>query len=396
MIGARVIKTSLAVATSVLIAKSLDLYVYQFAGIIAVLSVQPSLYRSLRNGIQQTASALTGAALGAIALFTIGESFLAMGFVAFMLMVFHVYIKWTNSLLVSVVIAINTMGTIGLNFWEAAYSQMALVLIGTGVGTLINLIHKPVHQERAEIILNQAEGMLRVLLHYIVLDLEKNQITPYPFMKEQIDEIRLYLKKGKEISGLIIEDRKFSKTPIKNTSKIFQSFETMAERIHDMSKTLTNIDLVDDELKFSKKSLKIVISMQEKIIQGKRLNLKLLTRVLDQKRNELWRGSDESEGFYNFYGYIRAYLKELEHFLVENSGQIKKQISYSSIDRPGLIAEISKLLVNYDLNITNVSIRVNGEFATTTIEVSCRYDFEGNKMIKEILNVDDVLTVKFD
>lgn len=394
MVGARVIKTSLAVTISILIAKSLHLPTYQFAGIVAVLSVQPSLYRSFRNGIQQTASAVLGAVLGAIVAFTVGANFLSMGLVAFLLMVLHVQIKRTNSILVSVVIAINTMGTVGLHFWEAALDQIFLVLIGMGVGTLINLIHKPVHQERAESVLSQAEGMLRALLHFILLDLQKKQITPYSAMKDQIDEIHSYLKKGQEISGLVIEDRKFHKTPMKNTSSIFHAFETMLERIHEMIKVLSKIELIDDEVKFSIKSLYLLIRMQEKIIQGKRLNLTLLERVLDQKRKQMWKGSDDSEGFYNFYGYVKEYLKELEHFLVENTGLIKKHLSYTSIDRPGLIAEIAVILVKHGFNITDVSIQVNGEFATTAMEVTCRLDVESDEMVQEILKVDQVLTVE--
>jgi uncharacterized membrane protein YgaE (UPF0421/DUF939 family)/predicted amino acid-binding ACT domain protein len=395
MVGARVIKTCLAVTLSILIAKSLNLYAYQFAGIIAVLSVQPSLYRSLRNGMQQTASAMLGAVFGAVALFTVGGNFLSMGLIVFLIMFLHVQIKWTNSLLVSVVIAINTMGTIGLDFWQAAVNQMALVLIGTGIGTLINLIHKPVHQERAESILSQAESMLRVLLYYIILDLEKNQISPYSRIKDQVDQIRAYIQKGKEISDLVIEDRKFRKIPYKNASKIFESFETMLERIHSMTRILSDIQLIDEEVNFSKRCLKLLVSMQEKIIQGKRLNLTLLNHVLEQKRNQMWKSSEDSEGFYNFYGFVKEYLNELEHFLVENSGLVKKQLSYTSIDRPGLIAEISSVLVEHGFNITNVSIRVNGEFATTTMEITCGLNVESDKMLQDIRGIANVLAVEF-
>ncbi len=395
MVGARVIKTSLAVTISILIAKSLHLYTYQFAGIVAVLSVQPSLYRSLRNGMQQTASAVLGAVTGAVAAFTVGGNFLSMGLIAFLLMVLHVRIKWTNSILVAVVIAINTMGTAGLHFWEAALNQISLVLIGIGVGTLINLIHKPIHQERAELILTQAEGMLRALLHFILLDLQQNQITPYSMMRDQIDEVCIYVKKGKEISGLVTEDRKFNKTPFKNTSNIFLSFETMLERIHDMTKVLSKIELMEDEVRFSQKSLLLLIRMQEKIIQGKRVNLKLLERVLDQKRNQMWKGFDDSEGFYNLYGYINDYLKELEHYLVEHTGRIKRHLSYTSIDRPGLIAEIAIILVKHDFNITDVEIQVNGEFATTTMEVACRLNAESDEMVQAVRKVDHVLSVEF-
>lgn len=400
MIGARVIKTCFAVAISILIAKSLDLYTYHFAGIIAVLSVQPSLYRSLRFGIQQPASAIMGALLGAVGLFTFGDSFISMGFISFLLMVIHVKIKWTNSLLLSVVIGINTMGTLGMDFWDAAWNQIMLVLIGTGTGTLINLIHKPIHQERAEVQLKQSEEMLRALLHFILLDLNKKQMTPYSLMVNQIDEIRQFLKKAKEISALVLEDRKFRKIPFKNTSNIIESFEIMLGQIHDMSQVLSSIDLIEEEIEFSKKSIRLLIRMQENVIHGKKNNPKLMESVLDHKRNQLWKDSDDGKaypnkiGFYHFYGHLKEYLKALELFQVGNAGQVKKQLVYTSIDRPGLVAEISNILAKHDLNITNVSMRVKGDFATTIIEIACSFDFESDGLIEQVLKLNSVLTVE--
>lgn len=321
MIGARVIKTSLAVAISILLARSFALDTPQFAGIVAVLAVQPSIFRTLRHGIQQTVSAIMGAVLGAFALYAVGSSFLVMGIAALLLMALHVKIRWTNSLLVAVVIAVNTMGTTHLSFAESALNQIALVSIGMGVGTLINLLHKPVHEERAEVLLKQSEGMLRALLHYIYLDLREHRVTPYTsVMKEQIEHVRKYIEKGKEISGLIKEDSKFRLLPPKKTFSIFHSFEAMAERIRDMSKELQKVDAHHDELAFAKKAIRLVISIQENAMSGKPTHLLPVKKAIEKRRKEMWYRQELSEdllsklAFYNFYGYLKEYLREIELF----------------------------------------------------------------------------------
>jgi uncharacterized membrane protein YgaE (UPF0421/DUF939 family) len=99
------------------------------------------------------------------------------------------------------------MGTKNLSFGESACNQIILVLIGIGVATLINMLHEPIHQERAELLVTRAEGMLRSLLHFMMLELEANRSISYPIMKEQIEQVRKYIEKGKEISNIISEDK---------------------------------------------------------------------------------------------------------------------------------------------------------------------------------------------
>lgn len=317
MIGARVIKTSLAVILSILTARILELSTPHFAGIIAVLAVQPSIYRSLRYGMQHTISAMMGAVCGAYALYLAGNSFLIMGVVTFLLMTLHVKIKWTNSLLVSVVIAINTMGTTSLFFGESALNQFALVVIGTGFGMLVNLFHKPVHHSRAKTLISQSEGMLRALLFYVYIELLDNRVTPYPAMREQIDQVRAYIEKGKEVSGLMNEDKRFRQFPSKNTLRIFQSFETMVERIRDMSKELQKIDVCHIEFNALKKAVRLTVDTQERVMQGKPVHNELLANVLEKRRNSMWDHQAASQdfvpklAFYNFYGYLKEYLREM-------------------------------------------------------------------------------------
>lgn len=328
MIGARVLKTSLAVMLSILTARLLDLNTPQFAGIVAILAVQPSLYRSLRYGMQHTISAIIGAILAAFVMFEMGNSFLVIGLVVLFLMAMHVKLRTTNSLLISAVVAVNTMGSASLYFGESAINQIALVLIGVGIGTFINLFPKPFHQERASHLLSQSEGMIRVLLHYMHIELSEGRVTPYPAMREQINEVRVYIERGKEISGYIGEDERYRPNPRKNPMQLFQTLETMVERVRDVSKELQKLDLSHPEVEQVKRYLLVVIQAQEAAIAREEADLAGLETLLEESRNRLWQSDERMDNFvarlavYNVYGYLREYVREINN-LAENGKEGK-------------------------------------------------------------------------
>ncbi|NGQ95397.1 hypothetical protein G3578_09540 [Brevibacillus sp. SYP-B805] len=325
MVGARVIKTSVAVLLSILTARIFELGTPHFAGIIAVLAVQPSIYRSLRHGIQHIISAVLGAAVGACALFAVGNSFWVMGIVTFLLMTLHVKTKRTNSLLVSVVVAINTMGTSSRFFGESALNQIALVLIGVGYGSLINLCRKPIHHERAAALFRQSEAMLQSLLHYLQLDLLKGTVTPYVQLRDQIDQVRQYIEKGKELSVLIMEDHAFGQMPAKHIQTAFRTFESMVERIRDIAKEMQKIHVRDEETLFAQKALIAVARTQERVMRGKNHHLAWLERILEDRRAFLRQraaGSSAFESklaFHNLYGYLGEYVQ----LMADLCGKIK-------------------------------------------------------------------------
>jgi len=317
MIGARVLKTAIAVMLSILTARFFELQTPQFAGIVAILAVQPSFYRSLRYGIQHTISAIVGAVVGAFVMFEVGNSFIVIGLVALFLMALHVKLKTTNSLLISVVVAVNTMGAIPHYFGESAINQIALVIIGVGYGTLINLLPKPFHQERAGHLLTQAEGMIRVLLHYTHIELSEGKVTPYPKMREQINEVRVYIERGKEICGYIREDEKYRVNPRKNPIQLFSGLEAMVERFRDVSKELQKVDLTHPAVGEANELLYAIIQAQEAIISRESADLAGLEVMLEETRNRLWNqqgGLDDFEtrlAIYNAYGHLWEYVREL-------------------------------------------------------------------------------------
>ncbi|MGZ4032413.1 MAG: FUSC family protein, partial [Tumebacillaceae bacterium] len=330
--------------------RSLHLQSPQFAGVVAVLSVQPSIYKTLRNGWQLICSAVIGALAGAVALYFLGNSFLVMGIVAFVLMTLHVKIKWTSSLQIAVVIAINALGSTSLFFGYSAMNQLGLVLTGTISGMLLNFFHKPIHQERAEVLVSQSEGMLRALLYYFYLDLQDNKVTPFPEMKKQINEVRTYIERGQGVARLINEDARFRSTHTGDMLTLFRTFERMVGNIEDLSKSLQKMQTAHLEVVFLKKIILLIIQLQENKMSGKHIHVQFVSRILRKRMDGLWRHQHlfeqhaELVAFYLIYDILHEYLQAL-HSLKKIDLDIST--NYHP-DIEGLKDEISALvLVNH-------------------------------------------------
>ncbi|MDQ0190831.1 hypothetical protein JI721_00830 [Alicyclobacillus cycloheptanicus] len=237
-VGGRILKTGIAITLSVATARLLHLQSPQFAGIVSVLAVQPTVYRSVRQGIQQVISASIGAAAGILCLSTVGHSALVIGLAALVMMGLHARWQWTSSLLVAVVIAINTIGSTGPSFVHDGVNQFALVLVGVGFGTLINLLVKPAHDSRSEQLLASCERQVWRLLRGVQRDLERGMTTPYAQFRKEIDHVRAALEEGKRVAGYVKEDHTIRIMAQPGVLQSFHTLESMLERVRDMNKAM--------------------------------------------------------------------------------------------------------------------------------------------------------------
>ncbi|RAV14428.1 hypothetical protein DQG23_31545 [Paenibacillus contaminans] len=304
-VGLRVLKTVISVAISITLARLLRLDPAHFAGIISMLAVQPSVYRSLHHSLSHIASALFAAMLGIAVCLLLGNLSIIIAAVSFIVMAIHIKLKRTASLQLAVIVTINTMGTFSQLSGSAAYNQFMLVLIGMIVGTVVNVIIKPVHREREEVLLAKSESMLRVLLHYVRLDLKTGQMTPYrPYMRAQIEDVRAYIEKGRAVSQLIHEDRWLRRGEEQETASLFDAYESMVERIRDMIKVLQKADLRHPEAGRLIQAITLTIHVQERLLAGRKAPVNMLLRSL---RPDESRRYDENYGLQQVFVYYQAY-----------------------------------------------------------------------------------------
>lgn len=329
IVGLRVVKTVIAIGISIAIARVAHLEPAHFAGVVSMLAVQPSVYRSLHHSLSHMASALFASVLGIIAALVFGSGPIVIAAVSLLVMALHVRLSRTTSLTVAVIVAINTIGTSDkLDGSTAAYYQFLLVLIGMTVGTAVNALSKPAHREREDILLAKSEGMLRALLYFIQFDMQAGKMTPYkPAMRTQIEEVRSYIEKGKQVSRLIREDRWMGRKRDAGAGELFLIYETMVERIRDLVKALQKADLTHAEAGRLIRVIGIVAKGQERLIRhGKRIPLaEHLTRI-----SRLSTHADQGEmlrlfPYYQAYAALADYVREMEAARTAASARIDRK-----------------------------------------------------------------------
>jgi uncharacterized membrane protein YgaE (UPF0421/DUF939 family) len=324
-IGGRTLKTCAAITLSVMTARYLHLAAPQFAGIVSVLAVQPSVYRSLRQGLQQILSALLGAGAAVLGLYAFGPSALTLCIVPLLLMGLHVRWHWTNSLLVAVVIAVNTIGAQGMSYLHGGLNQLALVGIGIGYGNVINLLFKPTHRERSGNLLASCEKSVFQLMRTVHRDLERGTATPYPVFRRTIDRVRTSLEEGKRIAGYVREDQRYGRFVEENTLDAFHALESMVERVRDMNKTLQrlpNLQRRSDLVRL----VALLLRVQRRIIWGKPCHFRWVDAAYANVERRVYRGPlptthDEfvqQATEYHLFLFLKEYYGKLKDLRVES------------------------------------------------------------------------------
>lgn len=143
-IGARTLKTALAVAVSVYICELLNIEPALFAATSAVVCMQKSLGRSLKTAVEEITvnviAILVAVALGLM----IPVQFLSMALATIILIVFFTkIIKVPNQIVLAVISAIFILASPQGEFLAQATSRSLALLIGLVTANVINLIIAP-------------------------------------------------------------------------------------------------------------------------------------------------------------------------------------------------------------------------------------------------------------
>ncbi|RJE48107.1 MULTISPECIES: aromatic acid exporter family protein [unclassified Dehalobacter] len=151
-IGARTLKTGLAVAVSVYICILLDIEPSLFAATSAVVCMQQSLGRSFRNALEEIIVNIIAIIVAVAIGLAIPLQFLSMALATIVLIIiFTTVIKVPNQIVLAVISAIFILASPQEQFLSHAVSRSLAILIGLVTANVINLtIAPPRHQKVLE------------------------------------------------------------------------------------------------------------------------------------------------------------------------------------------------------------------------------------------------------
>lgn len=143
IIGARTIKTGIAVTTTFLICKVFQIEPATFAAITAVVNMQPSVSKSLNNAWQQIGVHLLAATLSLIIGLLFGTNPLVIGLGVIILILLCNWIGWSGGIVLGIVSIVFILDSPPETFLPHALARTLSIFIGVGVALLINRVLAP-------------------------------------------------------------------------------------------------------------------------------------------------------------------------------------------------------------------------------------------------------------
>lgn len=167
-IGARILKTGVAVGLALYISRFLGLEPIIFAGIAATVTVQPSLYRSWQNSLQQIQANVVGAIVGVVLAVLLGTEPYVIALGVIVATSLNIQLKFNKSIPLAMVTVLAIMSSPSDNFWEIATDRFLLIFIGVASSILINIFIPPHYEKRLRKQLFDIQDNIALNLRFMV------------------------------------------------------------------------------------------------------------------------------------------------------------------------------------------------------------------------------------
>ncbi|WP_419887021.1 FUSC family protein [Neobacillus niacini] len=183
-LGPRVIKTGIAVTLALYICSVLNLESAVFAGIAAIFTIQPSIYRTWKQVWNQAQTNVLGAIFAFLGLYFLGNDPFSIGLVIIILISISLKLKMGETISLTVVTVLAIMSAPG-NDWLFALNRFIVTFIGMATALLVNIFVYPPNYKKNYV--NKINDIFRdfsILMKTAISD----EMTEKSF-KEQMEQL---------------------------------------------------------------------------------------------------------------------------------------------------------------------------------------------------------------
>ena len=143
ILGARIVKTGVAIVFALFLADLLQLPSPVFAGIAAIFAIQPSIYRSYLTIIEQIQGNFIGAGIAVIFALVFGHHYVAVGLAAVLTIALMLKLNLQKSISLALVTIIAIMEVQGDGFLMFALIRFLTIVVGVLAAFFVNLLFMP-------------------------------------------------------------------------------------------------------------------------------------------------------------------------------------------------------------------------------------------------------------
>ncbi|MEK4230747.1 FUSC family protein [Solibacillus sp. FSL H8-0538] len=146
-LGARVLKTGVAIVFALFLAELLQVPSPVFAGIAAIFAIQPSIYRSYLSILEQVQGNLIGATIAVIFGIIFGHHIVAIGLAAIIVIGIMMKFNLEKSISLALVTVVAVMEVQGDEFIMFGLIRFGTVMLGVFAAFIVNLVFLPPRYE---------------------------------------------------------------------------------------------------------------------------------------------------------------------------------------------------------------------------------------------------------
>ncbi|WP_449539091.1 FUSC family protein [Ferdinandcohnia sp. Marseille-Q9671] len=206
-LGARMLKTGIAITLALVIAKLLELPSPVFAGIAAVFAIQPSIYRSYLTVVEQIQANIIGALFAILFGMYFGNNPFIIGLTVVLVIAINLKFKMEKTIPVAIVTVIAIMESPSEQFFEFASLRFLSILLGILSAFLVNLVFIPPKYEKKlyDSIVEQSEEIFKWVR------VSTRHASEYNTLKEDIEKIKENIINIDQLFLLYKEERNYFK-----------------------------------------------------------------------------------------------------------------------------------------------------------------------------------------
>jgi uncharacterized membrane protein YgaE (UPF0421/DUF939 family) len=184
-LGPRVIKTGIAVTFALYICSVLNLESAVFAGIAAIFTIQPSIYRTWKQVGNQVQTNIIGAIIAFLGLYFLGNDPFSIGLVIIILISISLKLKMGETISLTVVTVLAIMSAPGNEDWLFALNRFIVTFIGMATALLVNIfVYPPNYKKNYVTKVNEIFQSMSILIRTAISD----EMTEKCF-KEQMEKL---------------------------------------------------------------------------------------------------------------------------------------------------------------------------------------------------------------
>lgn len=203
-IGARVVKTGLAVALAVYISSLFDFPSPIIAAVAAIFTIQPSISRSWQQVVDQVQTNVLGAAVALAAVRLFGQTPIALGMVCIIVILISIRLRMENTIGLTLVTVVAVMEA-NQEGWLFALDRLLMVLTGMAAAFAVNLLVFPPRPRRQFMSqVREAHSQLSLLLRMAISNEMREDVH-----RDEKEKLEGTLRKLDEAHRLFEEERPF-------------------------------------------------------------------------------------------------------------------------------------------------------------------------------------------